>query len=103
MYTVQGYIGGTAYGVAVGADAVDTAEDGERAGIVVGSPNAVGLLQAAVGGDHRPTPTTAADRLSLDDGAAILAALMALTEVTAVSGDSPDLTEGDVPQVGVTY
>jgi hypothetical protein len=103
VFTVQGYIDGTAYGIAVGTDDGEAVADGERAGIAVGSPSAIGLLQAAVGGDYRPGPTVAARRLDLEDDASILAALMALTEVTSVAGDAPDLTGIEPVEVDATY
>ncbi|MFD9947683.1 hypothetical protein ACFWYW_46545 [Nonomuraea sp. NPDC059023] len=94
MFDVSGYIDGVAYHVRHDPAALD--------GLVVdGTSNVVALLRTFEGEEHSATPTGPTLALNLADAEAVLCALYALTEVTQVAGEAPDLFGPEVD--GVVY
>lgn len=86
MFTVEGFLpDGGPYAVQVGSGR------GAALGDVVGDDAALALLSTYEGQTLNVTPTGPLATLSLADPASVLAALYALTTVTGVRGDAPDV------------
>ncbi len=104
MIVVEGYIESVSYAVQIGGDTADAVlhPNADRAGAVVGSLRAIGVLRRYEGSPVDVTPTGPTIVGSVTDPRGILAVLTAHTEVTSVTGD-------DVPQLvppadpGVVY
>ncbi len=88
MFVVRGFDDGVAYTVEV--DNPATPEE-RRDGFVAGSEGVRALLRLYEGETFKVTPTGPVVTLNLNDGASVLGALYALTRVTEVTGDAPDL------------
>ncbi|MGW0486180.1 hypothetical protein [Nonomuraea sp. NPDC003214] len=82
MFEVSGYIGEVAY---------QLVHDTQAPRPIAGSPRVLALLEMNAGEELSATPTGPTLPLDVGDGASVLCALYALTNVTSVSGDVPDL------------
>lgn len=88
-FTVQGYIDGVSYAVAVGIDPETTVD---ALGVVAGSPAALDVLASWDGRSVEMSPVGPFITGSTTDPRGVLAVLTAITEVTSVVGDDvPDL------------
>lgn len=96
MFTVIGYLDGIPYTLAV---------DGpiHEGGVMAGSPNVLRLLATRDGETYLATPTGPSGTLDIMDPASILGALCGWTEVRAVTGEPPDILNGQRNQPGVVY
>lgn len=90
-WTIHGYIDGVAYSLAVG-DTIDAVD---------GTDNALRLLYEHEGEELAATPTGPTMRLNSGDPESVLCAFTALTEITSIDGDPPDLFGPAEP--GVVY
>lgn len=89
-FILHGYIDGVAYHLNV-------PDDGE----VDGTDNAMDLLDEREGTQVKVTPTGPVVRVDRADPESILGAFTALTQITRVDGDIPELYEPE--QIGVVY
>ncbi|MER5649706.1 hypothetical protein [Streptosporangium sp. NPDC002524] len=90
MFDVSGYIDGVAYQLRhdPGSQLGDTNQ---------GSSHALALISVNAGQSFGATPTGPFMVLDPEDGATVLCALYALTQVVNVRGDAPDILDTDAP------
>lgn len=92
MFTVDGYINGVAYRAVIGGEPSPGDGPELRAGCAAGDPGVIGLLTASAGEPWLATPTGPSGVLDLADPASVYGFLCGRTDITAASGDVPDLT-----------
>ncbi len=90
MFTVRGYDDGVGYALTVADD-----------GTLSGSERVRRMLTDHAGDTFDVTPTGPTVVLDVDDPATVLGALYALTDVTAVDGDAPEVIPP--PVAGAVY
>lgn len=95
-FTVEGFIGGVYYTAVVGAEHPEM-------GVVSGSANVLAYLRGRQGDQYMVTPTGPAGTLDIGSPVSVLGALIGWTKQARVSGDAPDILNGQRRQPGVVY
>ena len=101
MFEVEGYVDQVSYRVRVDGDPEESSDRLERAGVALGTGRVIDVLRRHEGRPVLVTPVGPTVVGKLTDPAGVLAILTAHTEVTAVTGDAPQLMEAGEP--GVVY
>jgi hypothetical protein len=91
MFTVEGYVGRTAYTAVVGQAPDQRPPDSDVVGVTAGSPSVLAVLEMNDGDMVRVTPTGPTITLDVNDPESVYGALLGLTEVVTTTGEVPDI------------